>query len=166
MTEKINRIIRKYIAKTEDTEETTENEEDTNLNPEEKIKELQDQEKLIQLAKNSLKINYATAMNSFLKQLDIDHVLMATPYIVASFSKTSYPTKQLNSSLANLKNKIIFTLTDIALEDKNSLLDLIKNYIMTNKDLSQQDVESYTRELVMNIKEKTKQYLRRLGQLQ
>jgi len=137
----------------------------TYLAKDEALEKQIDETKVRSLAKKSIKESLETLLFPFLRQLPVSKLFEISNYVLSDFSPTKVPTDYFSKSLINLKIKILESLLNAALLDKDSLTDVIVDYVKANPDMTDTEIETHIRTMMTTIKRNALSYLRRIEQL-
>jgi hypothetical protein len=100
---------------------------------------------------DSLNSNYSSFFENKLRQDDIKTLVKKLYLLVSQFSQTDIPEKMLDSELQSYKNKFLDIISQIALAQKNSILDSIYDYFKKNPTSDTLEVEEYVKSFLKNV---------------
>jgi len=146
MDERSLRVACKYI------ESQTEEEEKDTLS-DSKIKEI---------TKDALDRYYPAVIQSFLRQLDTLPLFLAADFSASQFSDTGVPREQLSELLSNLRTRVFSSLREVAFMDNESIQDTILAYVKTQKNMTEDDIDTHVRSFLGDLRRDTIKFGRRI----
>ena len=151
MRDKAYKIALTYLAQVESPEDSQ---------PAKNMKKTPDEYKKKELLIKSLEKNYPRIINSFLRQLDFQDLLLASQAVVSRYSDMDTPLKEFESNLSNLKNKFLNTVGEIALKEKDSLVDSLLPEILSQGVISE-EIDDFVINILKKIRVESKNALKR-----
>jgi len=134
--------------------------------PKEMIDNLSDK-KILELADDAIKSYYGSLINVLIKQIiankGIPEAFMVSDFVLKYFHSTDAPRKQLETFFANLKNKLLDEVYDIAISNKDSIKDLTLTNFKKKPTADEEVVDDYVRGILSNARKETIQYIKRLA---
>ncbi len=158
MSDRSYRIALQHLALTDPPADDAEK-------PDTKVKEGLPESKIREIASETITRGYPSILGPYLRNMDIVQLISAGDFVTKQYSPTGFPRKELATAILNIKNKVLTTLFNLAVADKKSIIDEVVTYVKKDTELMEDDVAAYTRDLLADIKSKTRNYVRRTDSL-
>lgn len=118
-------------------------------------------------AKETLEASYPLLITSLQRSLAIPDLFVASKIMLNklnSLAGSELPDQLFTRDLSSQRNKIMLSLKEITLND-NVLMRNIKEYIRTNPELTEDQLDFYVKELLRDIRKSTILYLNRINNI-
>ena len=119
-------------------------------------------DKIKEIAKDALDRYYSAVIQSFLRQLDTLPLFLAADYSSSKFSDTGVPREELSARLSNQRNRVLSSVREVAFLNNDSITDTILAYVKTQKNMSEDDIDSYVRSFLGDLRRDTIRFVRRI----
>ena len=139
------RVALKYLARTE--EEKGEKQ------------EVLSEDQIKAIAKDTLERYYPATVHALLRQQPIEELLFSSLYAVRNFHRTDVPKEKLDSFLVKIRTRLLNTVREIAFEDTYSLTEKIVDELRNQRNLTEDDIDSYVRTLLLDIKRQSNKFV-------
>ena len=101
---------------------------------------------------DALKSYHQAVVVNYLKRLDVPHIFIIFDNMVKSFNASGVPHKEFELLFANLKPKLIATISDLILSDKQSIKDKLLQQYKKSPPKTLDDVDTDTHEFLTELR--------------
>ena len=114
------------------------------------------------ILKDTIKNQYMTLINGFIRRFDIDKLLYGSFYLAHKLPGTGH-TEKIEAIFYSLKDRLLAVLKNEFIAEKNSLQDSLFQTIKQNPDFDEDDVSDLVKKSIIDRRKELITFIRKLN---